>query len=96
MILGSYFLYVQETADATVLDQTCRLLPDEAQGDGDGTYTTPTKAPAEKSKGASPIEVRIIEPRCTQCGYLLWGLRAPSCPECGYDVTKVAGVLPDM
>jgi MFS family permease len=29
------------------------------------------------------IEVRIEEPRCTECGYLLYMLTSDQCPECG-------------
>lgn len=32
------------------------------------------------------IEVRIEEPRCTECGYLLYKLTSAACPECGAPV----------
>jgi hypothetical protein len=34
--------------------------------------------------------------RCRKCGYLLYGLTEPRCPECGepFDPSRLAGVLP--
>ncbi len=29
------------------------------------------------------IHIRVEEPRCTECGYLLYKLTSESCPECG-------------
>jgi MFS family permease len=34
------------------------------------------------------IEVRIEEPRCTECGYLLYMLTSDQCPECGAPIRK--------
>ena len=31
------------------------------------------------------INVRIEQPACPQCGFLLYGRAAPACPECGHD-----------
>ncbi len=29
------------------------------------------------------FDLRVEEPRCADCGYLLWGVTAERCPECG-------------
>jgi hypothetical protein len=34
------------------------------------------------------ITTRIEEPRCPQCGYLLYMLKSSNCPECGHAVAK--------
>ncbi len=36
------------------------------------------------------IEVKVEEPRCTQCGYLLFMLRGDRCPECGAAIERPA------
>lgn len=32
--------------------------------------------------------------RCAACGYVVWGLPEPVCPECGSDLRRVGAVLP--
>ncbi len=39
------------------------------------------------------IELKIEDPRCTQCGYLLYRLEADNCPECGNTIINEAKVL---
>ncbi len=36
------------------------------------------------------IEVRAEEPRCRQCGYLLYRLTSDTCPECGTPIHRDA------
>lgn len=37
------------------------------------------------------ISIRIEEPRCPQCGYLLYGLPSDRCPECGTVISPDTG-----
>jgi hypothetical protein len=34
------------------------------------------------------IDIRIEEPRCATCGYLLYQLTSPNCPECGTPIVR--------
>ena len=36
------------------------------------------------------IEVRTAEPRCAECGYLLYRLTSDNCPECGTPIRREA------
>lgn len=40
------------------------------------------------------IEVRLTEPCCGNCGYLLYGLKSGRCPECGSPISHPAAVEP--
>jgi len=35
------------------------------------------------------IEIRLVEPRCAHCNYLLYGVQAQRCPECGQTIAPV-------
>jgi hypothetical protein len=40
------------------------------------------------------LSIKATEPRCAECGYMLYGITSPRCPECGTAVGGVAGAAP--
>jgi hypothetical protein len=40
------------------------------------------------------FDLRVEEPRCAECGYLLWGVTTERCPECGRAIAPSAGSEP--
>ena len=34
------------------------------------------------------VDIRIEEPRCVKCNYLLYMLKSPNCPECGTPIIE--------
>jgi len=39
------------------------------------------------------LSVDVEEPRCTKCGYIVWGLTSNVCPECGTPVGGAKGAV---
>jgi len=41
------------------------------------------------------FHIRVEEPRCRQCDYLLYGLTSDRCPECGTPIKETGAAVPD-
>lgn len=52
--------------------------------------------PSQCSDCGLKIELKIEDPRCTQCGYLLYRLEADNCPECGNAIVTIPAIKNEL